>query len=416
MTAPDASQLPRLLATVARPDLASHLSRWGGPPRRGPELLDELGRSRLGGRGGAGFPTARKWAALAAGGRPVVVVNSTEGEPASNKDKTLLVHAPHLVLDGASLAARALGASEVIVCVDRRASAALRACGLAISERAGRGLDAVPFRLEAAPPGYVTGEESALVNWINGNPALPSFGRRPYERGVDGRPTLVQNAETLAHVALIGRFGSSWFGALGTDAHPGTALVTVTGDVRHPSVYEVAMGTPLVDVLAPAGADQPVQGVLVGGYAGTWLGPAAATSARLDPAWLGSAGASLGCGSLVVVGPHTCGLKAVAMIAAWMAGQSAGQCGPCARGLPTVADGLGRLLSAGAPNKWNAQIDRWLWMIDGRGACKHPDGAVRMIRSGIQVFAREIESHRHGGDCRRPPPSLALPRYSEVMV
>lgn len=407
--------MPRLLATVGRPDLADHLACWGGRPAGGPGLIDEIGRSRLGGRGGAGFPTARKWAAVAGTRRPVVVVNATEGEPASNKDKTLLLHAPHLVLDGASLAAEAVGASEVIICIDQAAGSALRAAVHAISERIRFGQDRVAFRVEATPPGFVTGEESALIRWINGGAALPTFGPRPFERGVDGRPTIVHNAETLAHVALIGRFGSEWFASLGTGSHPGTALVTVSGDVRHPSVYEVVMGTPLADVIRPAGPSGPPQALLVGGYAGAWLAKAALASS-VEPASLASVGGSLGCGAVVVVGEESCGLKAVASIATWLADQSAGQCGPCVRGLPTVADAVVRLLRPDAPKKWNAQIDRWLWMIEGRGACKHPDGAVRMIRSGIQAFAGEVHCHRQKGDCGRPAPPLALPGHSEVMV
>ena len=413
---PDARRMPRLLATVGRPDLDTHLQYWGRRPAGGPGLIDEIGRSRLGGRGGAGFPAARKWLAVASARRPVVVVNATEGEPASNKDKTLLLHCPHLVLDGASLAAEALGASEVIICIDRHAANALRSVGHAVAERIRHRQDRVPFRIEATPAGYVTGEESALVRWIDGGEARPTFGPRPFERGVGGRATLIQNAETLAHVAIIGRFGSEWFAALGTASHPGTALVTISGDVRHSSVYEVAMGTGLAEIVRPAGPTSPPQAVLIGGYAGSWLDHAAMTAAALDPGSLSSLGATFGCGAIVVVGQESCGLKAVASIAAWLAGQSAGQCGPCVRGLPTVADAVARLVGPGAPKGWNAQIDRWLWMIEGRGACKHPDGAARMIRSGIEAFAAEVQSHRQGGDCRRPAPPLALPRYSEVMV
>ena len=413
---PTSHYLPRLLATVGRPDLAAHLQQWGPRPAGGPGLIHELGRARLGGRGGAGFPATRKWSSVAERRGSVVVVNATEGEPASNKDKTLLLHAPHLILDGAAMAAEAVGASEVIVCIDEHASTAWRATGHALAERARHRQDRVPVRMEVAPAGYVTGEESALIGWINGAAPLPTFALRPWEQGVDGRPTLVHNPETLAHVALIGRFGADWFASVGGAAHPGSALVTISGDVRHPSVHEVALGTRLTDLIGPAGPSEPVQGVLIGGYAGTWLDAAAVAAATVDPEGLAPAGASLGCGVIVVVGPQSCGLRAVAAIASWLAGQSAGQCGPCARGLPTVADAVGRLVGPNAPPRWNAQIDRWLWMIEGRGACHHPDGAVRMIRSGIQAFQGEVDHHRHAGDCHRPAPPLALPRSSEVMV
>jgi NADH:ubiquinone oxidoreductase subunit F (NADH-binding) len=411
---PEATALPRLLSTVGRSDLRSHVGLWGRRPVGRSSLIAEIERSRLGGRGGAGFPTAVKWAAAGSGRNPVIVANGTEGEPASNKDKTLLLHAPHLVLDGAALAAEALGASEVVVCVERQATSALRSVTHAISERIHYAQDSIPFRLEATPPGYVVGEETALVNWLNGGDAKPTFGRRPFERGVGGRPTLVNNVETLADVALIARFGSGWFAALGTEDSPGTALVTVSGDVSHPAVYEVAFGTPLADLLHPAGPTSPPHAVLVGGYAGTWLAGRSLERIRLDSRSLRASGASLGCGSIVVVGEHSCGLKAAAGIARWLAGQTAGQCGPCVHGLPAVAEAVERLVPAGAPKKWGSQIDRWLWMVDGRGACKHPDGAVRMVRSCLQAFADEVQRHRQSGDCGRPAPPLPFPRHPEV--
>lgn len=407
---PDPRSLPRLLATVGRPDLRSHLDHWGRRPRGRPDLIREIERSGLGGRGGAGFPTAVKWAATSAGRAPIVVANGTEGEPASHKDVTLLSYAPHLVLDGAVLAAEALGASEVIVCIDRASSSAIRAVAHAISERVGHGYESIPVRLETTPPGYVTGEETALVQWLNGGEAKPTFGARPFQRGVDGRATLVNNVETLAHVALIARFGAEWFGAVGTDASPGTALVTVTGDVSHPAVYEVAFGTPLTQVLRPAGPTDRIGAVLLGGYAGTWLAGETLRQACLDAGSLEASGASLGCGSIVVVGDGSCGLKATAALADWMAGQSAGQCGPCAHGLPALAGAVSRLVAPGAPERWGSQVERWMWMVEGRGACKHPDGAVRMIRSALQAFAPDVQHHRRHGDCGRPAPALRLPR------
>lgn len=406
---PDPRSVPRLLATAGRPGLGSHLDHWGRRPAGRPSLIGEIERSRLGGRGGAGFPTAVKWAAAAADRAPIVVANGTEGEPASNKDKTLLTHAPHLVLDGASLAAEALGASEVVVCVEASATSAIRSVASAISERSRHRQDAIPFRFEATPPGYVSGEETALVNWLNGGDSKPTFGRRPFERGVAGRPTLVNNVETLANVALIARFGSTWFGALGTDASPGTALVTVSGDVSRPAVYEVAFGTPLWEVLRLAAPTAGVQAVLLGGYAGSWLTGGTVKSARLDAGSLEMTGAALGCGSIVVLGERSCGLQATAAVAEWLAGQTAGQCGPCVHGLPTLADAVGRLLAPGAPQKWTSQIERWMWMVEGRGACKHPDGAVRMIRSALRAFSAEVALHRRSGDCGRSAPPLPLP-------
>ena len=416
--APNSSDLPRLLATVGRPDLGTHLSQWGHRPVGRPALLGELERSGLTGRGGAGFPTTIKWGAVLSSTRsgcgvPLVVANGTEGEPASNKDKTLLLHAPHLVLDGCALAAEALGAPEVVICLEQSAGPAIRSVAAAISERQRHRIDRIPVRIEPTPPGYVSGEESALVNWLSRSDARPSFGRRPSDAGVHGRPTLVNNVETFADVALVARFGADWYRGLGTSSAPGTALMTVVGDVVHPAVYEVALGTPLSDVLRPAGPSSGVQAVLMGGYAGAWLAKQDVAQVTLDPVGLAPTGATLGCGSIVVVGENSCGLKATAAIAAWLAEQSAGQCGPCMHGLPAIADAVDRLVAPAAPKRWGAQIDRWLWMVEGRGACKHPDGAVRMVRSGLKAFAAEVDRHRHGGDCRKPSPPLVLPRPAQ---
>jgi NADH:ubiquinone oxidoreductase subunit F (NADH-binding) len=378
-------------------------------------LLAQIDACRLNGRGGANFPAARKWAALAERGDAVVVANGTEGEPASNKDKTLLHYCPHLVLDGLSTAADAVGAKEAIICVDQGATAVVRAVTSALAERVHYSQDLVPIRLELTPPGYVTGEETALVHWLNGGVAKPTFGYLPTEKGVDGRPTIVNNVETLAHVALISRFGPEWFNALGVPSSPGTALLTVAGDVSHPAVYEVAYGTPMAEAIRPSRPLAKPQAVLVGGYAGTWLPASHIERAAIDPASLRSIGGTLGCGSLVVLGERSCGLKATAAIAAWLAGQSAGQCGPCVNGLPAIAEALAELADAARPRDRRAHIERWLAMIAGRGACKHPDGAVRMVASGLRVFAGEIVRHKRSA-CSLPCPPLSLPEMRGTLV
>ena len=221
LSIPDPRAMPRLLLTDDGPSLDAHFRRWGQLPAGGPLLIDEVERAGLRGRGGAQFPTATKLRAVAAARPSVVVANGTEGEPASSKDKVILVHSPHLVLDGASIAADTVGADEAIVCVDRAADAALSAVGAALAERLATSADRVTFRVQATPSHYVTGEESALVHWLNGGDAKPTFvPPRPFERGVRGRPTLVNNVETLAHLALIARFGADWFRGLGTAEDP----------------------------------------------------------------------------------------------------------------------------------------------------------------------------------------------------
>jgi NADH:ubiquinone oxidoreductase subunit F (NADH-binding) len=408
----------RLLPRPPAARLVDHLARLGTPPSSGRELIREVERAGLRGRGGAGFPTAIKMEAvrsrgarLLQGRKPIVVANGTEGEPLSAKDKTLLVHAPHLVLDGMVAAAHTVGADEGVVCVERTATPVVHALERAIAER--RNLaDGITLRVAPTPARYVVGEETALVNWLNGGDAKPTFTPpRPFERGVDRRPTLVDNVETLAHAALIARFGAQWWRSAGTETDPGTMLVTLSG-VARPGVYEVPLGSPLRHVLRNAGAHD-VGGVLVGGYFGAWLTPRQAAMVTLSTDDLKVMGAGLGCGAIAVLSRDTCPLAELARVTQWLASQSAGQCGACAHGLPAIAgavqhmaDGSDRDASA------EAAARRWLDMVAGRGACKLPDGAVRFVSSGFTVFAEHIAEHRARGRCAAfdAPPVLPVPR------
>jgi NADH:ubiquinone oxidoreductase subunit F (NADH-binding) len=379
-------------------------------PAGGPLLIDEVERAGLRGRGGAQFPTATKLRAVARARHNIVVANGTEGEPASSKDKTLLVHSPHLVLDGASIAADTIGAREVVVCVDRAAIAALDAVRTALAERLQARADRVTFRLHATPSHYVTGEESALVHWLNGGPAKPLFvPPRPFEGGVGGQPTLVNNVETLAHLALIARFGADWFRGLGSAEDPGTALITLTGDMCRPGVYEVPLGIPVAEVLRTAEAGTDITAILVGGYAGTWIPGTAVSGLHLDRRSLRTLGASLGCASITVLGSGSCGLRTTSSVVRWLAEQSAGQCGPCAHGLPAIAQAVEALVAGDRGQRREHQLHRWLDVVEGRGACHHPDGAVRFVRSALTVFASEISRHRKYGPCQAPAARLPLP-------
>ncbi len=398
--------LPRLLAGLdpsgAPMTLAEHARVHGELPHRASsELIESIEHSGLRGRGGADFPTARKLHAVAEGKRvSAVVVNGSETEPASAKDRLLLSRLPHLVLDGAVLAASAVGAPEVIVKVGENAVGSLQALEGAISVRSE---DPVPTRLVPAPEGYVAGEESAVMHWLNGGSELPTFvPPRPFERGYRGRPTLIQNPETLAQVALVARFGEHWYRELGTEADPGSALVTISGAVRAPGVYELAFGTPMSDLFdAAGGPSEPLRALLVGGYFGTWVDAAEAMNLRLAREDLRSVGCSLGSGVLIALGESACGLHESARVIDYLARQSAGQCGPCTYGLRAVADAVAALAD-GAREGGRDRVLRWASEIRGRGACHHPDGAVRFVASAMSVFAEEIASHRRGRCTARP--------------
>ncbi len=398
--------------------LAEHLRVHGELPHRTPqELIESIERSGLRGRGGADFPTARKLRAVAGGGLSgrrnhrdrrvsAVVVNGSETEPASGKDRLLLSRMPHLVLDGAVLAAGAVGAPMVIVQVGQGAAGARQALEGAVSVRSD---DPVPVELVAAPEGYVAGEESAVVHYLNGGMPLPTFvPPRPFERGFRGRRTLIQNPETLAQIALVARFGEHWYRELGTSADPGSALVTISGAVTAPGVYELAFGTPMAQLLdAAGGATEPLRALLVGGYFGTWVEASRALALRLAREDLRSVGCSLGAGVLIVLGQSACGLHESSRVIDYLARQSAGQCGPCIHGLRAIADSVAALASGNAPERERDRILRWATEVRGRGACHHPDGAVRFIASALSVFGAEIETHRRQR-CHARPAGLPL--------
>ncbi len=417
---PSPTELPRLLASPAATSLDDHLQRFGPLPlphgHHAVDLIDAVTRAGLRGRGGAGFPTGTKLGAVrhsASRGSisrrpPIVVANGTEGEPASIKDLTLLTLAPHLVLDGMVAAALAVGAPEAILCVDRESGPALATLRRALYDRDRAGRDPVALQLGESPTHYVAGEESALVHWLNGADAKPTkVPPRPFERGVAGRPTLVDNVETLAHLALIARFGPDWWRSIGTADDPGTFLATVTGASRHPRVYEVQFGTSLRVLLAHADLP-PGRGVLVGGYFGTWLSPETARTVRLTRAGLAEVGASLGCGAVAALPPEVCPLVELARVTRWLAGESAGQCGPCAFGLPAIAGAVEALAAGDHPRDALRAARRWLPMVDKRGGCKLPDGVVRFVSSGLQVFSEHIDEHRFGS-CPQAGAAAVLP-------
>lgn len=407
--APPAGDPVRLLAGWARTgrpaSYAEHLHRYGPVPvtertaRIGRErLITEVQSAGLLGRGGAGFPTGRKLRSVAAGRRPIVIANGCEGEPVSDKDHVLLTVAPHLVLDGAELAAYAVRADEIVVCVHRDDQIAAAVEGALAQRPAGR----TPIRLVEVPARYVASEESALVNFLNTGDARPTAKPpRPFERGVKRRPTLIDNVETLAHLALIARYGAGWFRACGTAESPGSMLVTVSGAIARTGVYEVPFGESVGRVLDGAGGPRgPVQAVLVGGFGGSWLPLPFAANLRLTHTDLRAVGASLGVGVLVVLPVAGCGIAETARVLRYLVGESAAQCGPCMFGLPAIAEDFERLVYGGrAAADALDRLLRRLKIVTGRGACGHPDGAVRLAASALHTFGQDLRTHLTDRPC-----------------
>lgn len=418
-----ASGLPRLLDgawSEGSADLDTHLRRHGPPPLalRRDVLIEAVERSGLTGRGGAGFPTARKLRSVAEAGRgpAVVVANGMEGEPASSKDRLLLTRVPHLVLDGISLAAHAVGADHAYLCVHRgepEYTDWLRHC---VAERAAAGIDRVPIEVAELPRRYVASEQSSLVRFLDGGPAAPTFGPRPHERGVGGRPTLVNNVETLAHLAQIARRGDGWFRAVGAPGASGSMLTTVSGAVNRPGVYEVPAGTAVGQALLLAGgpAERP-KAVLCGGYFGAWLPAEVAWNVPMTHAGMRRAGAALGAGILIALPETACVLGETARVVRYMAEETAGQCGPCVFGLPALAEAFADLAFTGGRARGIQQVRRQIELVDRRGACRHPDGVAALARSALETFADDALDHDRYGPCEglRRPPVLPLPPRSD---
>jgi NADH:ubiquinone oxidoreductase subunit F (NADH-binding) len=363
------------VGAVRRDDLPTHRSANGVRIPGGPDLLDAVELAGLTGYGGAHRPVGLKWrAAMAAGSGGTVVANAAEGEPVSAKDATLWLTRPHLVLDGLAQVAETVGADDTAVWIHRDAHQVIDSIRSAIAERSS--LERVP-RLLLAPNRYVAGQSTAVVNALRGGPAIPRF-IRPGARSWDGGPSvLVHNTETLARVAQIAMNGPSTpLAALVTVATEGVRTVLeVEGDTRYSS-------------LAPQSSPSAV---LLGGYGGTWYrwNDVAELPILSDLPRLGA-------GVIAVLGADACGLAETARIAEWMAAESARGCGPCRFGLPELASNLTRLAGAGRFRHAADAIHQLADLVDGRGACAHPDGVVQMVRSSLITFADDVLAHQRG--------------------
>ncbi|WP_083707379.1 NADH-ubiquinone oxidoreductase-F iron-sulfur binding region domain-containing protein [Intrasporangium flavum] len=400
---------PLLLRHLGAPaDLASHRARSGPLPTPDlPALVTLLSDAAVRGRGGAGFPLVRKLTTAARGRRrAVVVVNAAEGEPDSGKDSALLRTTPHLVLDGAAVLARALGAREVHVVTGIDRADTTRSARAALAERDDRRLR---WSHRAAAARFVSGQARAVVELLEGRDGLPVTAWEPAAvRGLHGRPTLLSNAETFAHVAVLVREGPGAYASLGTADEPGTTLLTVSGRlptagtptddrVRVDSdpgpqarVIEVAHGTPFSHLLHPAELAGPV---LLGGFHGTWVEGHVLADLPVSAAGLRRRGLTLGAGVVLPLGARACPVRATAAVTAYLAGESAGRCGPCVNGLPALADAI-RCLADGEDTR--PRLHELCGVLPGRGACAHPDGTTRVVRTLLAHLGRHVHAHLSG--------------------
>lgn len=320
----------------------------------------------------------------------------------SFKDRVLLQLLPHLVIDGAICCAQVLDTQDLVIAIEASSLNARHSVEQALGERRGGATAQASLpRLMTVPGGYVAGHESSIVSFLNGRAARPTAAPpRVTERGVDRRPTLVANPETLAYAALIARYGAGWYRQVGFGNDPGTVLVTLSGAVRNAGVYEIEYGQLMSSVLADAGGlREPARAVLLGGYAGTWIDTETALQLHLAPGLLRRIQASLGAGVIVVLPRTACPVAETSRVATWMARQSAGQCGPCTHGLANISETLAELREGRSSRRAGHDIRRWATLVTGRGACAHPDGAARFVVSALRVFAEEFEDHARLGPC-----------------
>ncbi len=392
-----------------RERLGDLLERVGPRPPGDAGLVERIEAAGLTGCGGGHVSTALRWRSALRGHGPLTVVgNGAESEPLSAKDAVLLRQRPHLVLDGLALASEVLGAHRAVIWLHGDDDGARRSLLAALAERRSAGLVDPVVEVVSGPLHYLAGESTAVANALRGGPALPT-SRRPRTAEVALPRTLVQNVETLARLALVARGRPS----------PGTSLLTVLGPSAR-TVVEVDRTWAFADVLRRTGAipDGPPPAVLLGGYGGTWVQWRELAARVADPAALRVAGIDLGAGVVAPLSGEACGLVETAAIVAYLARMSARQCGPCLFGLPALAEGMGALaLGSTAPRRL-ARLATDLDAVAGRGACHHPDGAVRLVASALQVFGDDIAAHRAGRPCpaSRRPAALPVPAVVRAPV
>jgi len=384
---------PRLLKlTPGVEDYAEYAGADGYQPLVEPDrLLDEVERSGLLGRGGAGFPLAIKLRTVRdAGGQAVVLANGEEGEPASVKDKWLLRNRPHLVLDGVRLASRIVDAERAVVYVSDPLAAQALDVALAAADLG------LPVSVVTVEPGYVAGEETAAVRAINGGPAKPTDKPpRPFQVGIDGQPTLVSNVETLAHLPFILRHGGMAFRSVGTEASPGTFLATVTGADRPPALYELPHGVTFTDLLAVHGVSaERVRGALMGGYFAGLLNRGV-LDATLDHETLRALGSGLGCGAVTIL-TDDCPVAVAAAVMAYFDRENAAQCGSCFNGTAAMSAVTSALRDGIAAAADLERLERWSVVLRGRGACATLDAATNIAASLLLQYPELVAQHLEG--------------------
>jgi NADH:ubiquinone oxidoreductase subunit F (NADH-binding) len=398
----------------------------------GPEAtIDLVQRSGLRGRGGAGFPTGRKWQSVASGpeGTRYAVCNAAEGEPGTFKDRALLRSSPYQLVEGLLIAALAVRASEVFIALKASAAQEVERVTRAVQEMQAAGIASdCAVSIVEGPDDYLFGEEKALLEVIEGRPALPRLFP-PYEHGlfatdiVTGwetgpgsgtpNPTLVNNVETLSSVPHILARGAKWFRSMGTDASPGNIVCTVVGDVVAPDVGEVELGTPLgavIDAIASGvGGGRQVKAVLPG------VAAPVVTDLAVPVSYEGfeAAGSAMGAAGYIVLDDTACMVNVAHAISQFLFVESCGQCPPCKLGTGAITTALSHIDGGEADQSDLQAIEHWLARVTDANRCYLGMQERLVVTSIIRAFGPEVEEHFELGRCSRPR-AFTLPKLADL--
>jgi NADH-quinone oxidoreductase subunit F len=378
----------------------------GGYSPASVDIIGEVTKSGLRGRGGAGFPVGRKWsiAAETPSAERYVVCNAGEDEPGSFKDRVLIEHRPHLVLEGMILAARAIQATQCFLYVNETYDDCHQRFSQAVDEAASAGLlGGVSVTIQRAPTVYVAGEDSASLEVLEGKPPLPRQ-KPPYPAvaGLFGKPTVVNNVETLANIPPIVRNGAGWFRKFGTAESPGTMIFCLGEEMARPGAYELPLGTPLRHLYETAGGGlkngAELKAVLPGGPSCAFL-TADQLDIPLDPESLKEAGSSIGCGVMRFYSQGTCMVEETLEIARFFARESCGQCPACRMETTMLATLLERIQQGKGDASLFDQFQRILDFNRGKGFCALINMPGPPITSAIRLFQSDFEHHLQRGVC-----------------
>ena len=372
------------------------------------QILDVLKRSAMRGRGGAGFPLGTKWSFMKRDlpGQKYLVCNSDEGEPGTFKDRDLLRLNPHQILEGFLIAAYVTGASVVYHYLrgefyegfDRMEQALEEATSLGLvgAQVLGTNFSIAIHHLVGAGA-YIAGEETALMNSIEGKKAFPRFKPPfPATHGVYGAPTTINNTESYASVPVILQKGAEWFLKLGTPNNGGCKIFSLSGHVNKPGNYELSLGIPFKDLLALGGGvwkDRALKAVIPGGSSAPVLPAALVMDLNMDYDSIARAGSMLGSGAVIVMDDSTCMVKVLRSIAAFYHEESCGQCSPCREGTAWLATLTAQIHEGRATVAALDLLDEVAANIAGRTICAFGDAAAMPIRSFIKHFRPEFEDY-----------------------